>query len=99
MLQGTSTLAFLVMPVECTIHATVKGVGHLFESTILGKNRTHVSDFGACRTLGQSAELPAAFSDAHHDCSVVKAVTKDWGSGKFISDLIRIDQSLEECGV
>jgi|ERR1700674_2393828 len=38
MLQGTSTLAFLVMPVQCTIHATVKGVGHLFESTILGPN-------------------------------------------------------------
>jgi len=31
--------------------------------------------------------------DAHHDRSVVKAVTKDWGSGKFMSDLIRIDQS------
>jgi hypothetical protein len=31
--------------------------------------------------------------DAHHDRSVVKAVTKDWASGKFISDLIRIDQS------
>ncbi len=35
----------------------------------------------------------AAHSLPNRDGSVVKAVTKDWGSGKFISDLIRIDQS------
>jgi len=70
MLQGTSSLAFLVMPVECTIHATVNGISHLFESTIFGPNQTHASDFMACRTLGQSAELPAAASDAVGDKSL-----------------------------
>jgi hypothetical protein len=37
-LQRTSTLAFLVMPVERTIHATANGVIHLLESTTLGPN-------------------------------------------------------------
>jgi hypothetical protein len=38
MLQGVSTLAFLVVPVECTIHATANGVSHPFESMILWPN-------------------------------------------------------------
>jgi hypothetical protein len=67
MSQGASTLAFLVMPVESTIHATVNWVSHLFESTTLWANKTHVSDFIACRPPGQSAELPAATSDAVGD--------------------------------
>jgi hypothetical protein len=61
-LQRTSTLAFLVMPVECTIHATANGVFISLNLRPWDRTKPTASDFMACRNLGQSAGLPAATS-------------------------------------
>jgi hypothetical protein len=54
----------------------INGVSHLFESTMQRPNQTHASDFMACRAIGQSAELPAATSDAAGDKLLLPLTTR-----------------------